>query len=447
MLRKSLFLIAAVCISISAFSSSSPAGASPNGEYEKLIAEAMNSNNWFALDSLYKSIPENSLSDFTSLYAQALIGNRFNRPEISIPAFEKLLQEYSGQLDLNDKLDAAMMMSMDLSRIGNNDRAASILDSILYIHRADLPSKIIEGEERFINQYRQLAAYTPYSISFNSGNGAIPFHLVPIGKPEDKGIHIRLDDSFINGIEADITFDTGAAVNVISDSLVNKYHLTLLDVDTKVNGAKSHTGTFAIAKELKIGNIVINDVPFYVMNITSHNSEADAYLNKIDMIVGSELMLQLKDLTIDFVENKIIVPAEAPSRTDVAPNLCFSSGMNMLSRGYVNGKEILMNIDSGDSSYGVAGESFYKENKKYIKSHSKPSTVRRAGIGGIEITKSYDVSDLTLEFGGCEAVIPSLDVIPKDNVFGIEFNLGLKSLALYKTVRFNLVDFVVTATE
>ncbi|MDE6309081.1 MAG: hypothetical protein K2L81_02695, partial [Muribaculaceae bacterium] len=87
------------------------------------------------------------------------------------------------------------------------------------------------------------------------------------------------------------------------------------------------------------------------------------------IIVGSDLMLQLKDVTIDFENSCMLVPSVAPGKTVAAPNLCFSAGMNLLAKGSINGNEMLMNVDTGDSSYGSICGDFYKMNNKFIKSH------------------------------------------------------------------------------
>ena len=46
-------------------------------------------------------------------------------------------------------------------------------------------------------------------------------------------------------------------------------------------------------------------MPFYVLDISSHHEEADKYSSVYELIVGSELMLQLKDVTLDFSAKEI----------------------------------------------------------------------------------------------------------------------------------------------
>lgn len=283
----------------------------------------MNNSDWFALDSLYQTEPKDSISDFFEIFSRCLIGNRLNRPDVSIPAFTELFNTQSESLDFGNMLNSSMMFAMDLSRIGDNKTAAKMLSSTLDSIRTHLDSTTIAGVQQFINQYKALSKYNPYKITFKNSSGTIPFKIVPVGPEKNNSVLIHLKDSYINGVEADITFDTGAGVNIISESLALKYNLIPLEASSTVGGVGIQNGKYAIAKELKIGDMIVTDVPFYVIDITTNNEEADKYIDCFNIVVGSELMLQLKDLTIDFVNNKITVPSVAPKRSQASPNMCF----------------------------------------------------------------------------------------------------------------------------
>lgn len=324
---------------------------------------------------------------------------------------------------------------------------SSTLDSI----RTHLDTTTITGVQQFINQYKALSKYNPYKITFKNSSGTIPFKIVPVGPEKNNSVLIHLKDSYINGAEADITFDTGAGVNIISESLALKYNLIPLEASSTVGGVGIQNGKYAIAKELKIGDMIVTDVPFYVIDITTNNEEADKYIDCFNIVVGSELMLQLKDLTIDFANNKITVPSVAPKRSQASPNMCFSSNMNLLSKGIVQSNKMLMNIDTGDASYGSLDKRFFENNKEYITTHCKLDTIRGAGIGGVHISKCYRIQNIELELGNSKLSVPEMVVLLENNTGGVLYsyqcNLGLKSLMLFRKVRFNLVDFVLTTFE
>ena len=411
------------------------------------IAEAMNNSDWFALDSLYQTEPKDSISEFLEIFSRCLIGNRLNRPDVSIPAFTELFNTQSENLDLGNLLNSSMMFAMDLSRIGDNKTAATMLSSTLSSIRTHLDSATIAGVQQYINQYEALSNYNPYKITFENSVGTIPFEVIPVGPQKNNSVLMHLRNTSINGIEADVTFDTGAGVNIISDSLALKYNLIPLDASSTVGGVGIQNGSYAIARELKIGDIIVSNVPFYVINITTNNEEADKYTDHFSIVVGSELMLQLKDVTIDFVNHNITVPSVTPKRSQVSPNMCFSSQMNLLVQGIVKGNKMLMNIDTGDASYGSLGKGFFENNKEYITTHCKLDTIRNAGIGGVNISECYRVPNLSIELGNNEIKATEMVVVLKENMggtFGYECNLGLKSLMLFSKVHFNMVDFVLT---
>ena len=417
---------------------------------DEKIAEAMNNSDWFALDSLYRTESKDSISQFLEIFSRCLIGNRLNRPDVSIPAFAELFNTQSANLDLGNMLNSSMMFAMDLSRVGDNKTAAKMLSLNLEAVRTHLDSATIAGVEQFINQYEALSKYDPYKITFENSVGTIPFEIVPVGPQKNNSVLMHLRKTSINGIDADVTFDTGAGVNIISESLALKYNLIPLDASSTVGGVDIQNGSYAIAKELKIGDIIVSDVPFYVINITTNNEETDKYVDNFNIVVGSELMLQLKDLTVDFVNQNITVPLVAPKRSQASANMCFSSSMNLLSKGVVQGNKMLMNIDTGDASYGSLGKVFFEKNKEYITTNCKLDTIRNAGIGGVNVSECYRVPNLSIELGNNEIKAAEIVVVLQDNMggtFGYDCNLGLKSLMLFNKVRFNMVDFVLTTSK
>lgn len=415
--------------------------------YDEKIGNAMNRGDWFGLDSIYKSAPKDSIHPFLEVYSRCLIGNRFNRPDISIPAFTELFNTRSEFLDLGNMLNSSVMFAMDLSRTGDNEKAAQIVSSIMDATKQHLDSAAIAGMQKYVNQYTALAAYKPYSMDFGGQSIAtVPFRFVPVGPAKHNSLLMHLNECSINGIPADITFDTGAGVNVISDSLAQKFGLIPLDAALSVGGLGVQAGQCAIAKELRLGSLTITDVPFTIITMSANNKEADQYMNCCDIVVGSELMLQLKDLTIDFANRQITVPATAPTVSNTSPNMCFSPSMNLFARGKIHGNPILMCIDSGDASYGVLDKAFYERNKEYIITHSELDSLRRAGIGGVHISQCYRVPDLEAQLGGSSVIVPQMDVLIEDSPKGMNYecNFGLKSLMLFGKVRFNMVDFTIT---
>ena len=252
---------------------------------------------------------------------------------------------------------------------------------------------------------------------------------------------MHLENSTINGSIADITFDTGAGVNMISDSLARHFNLIPIDGYVTVAGVGQRTGQYAIAKEIKIGNITVSDVPFVIIDFKTGNEQADQFTHHFNIIVGSELMLQLKDLTVDFVNREITIPSVAPERSKSAPNMCFGDGMTLNVAGSVLNNPIIMNIDTGDASYGSLGVSFFNANKDFILAHAEVDTIRRGGLGGVVESLCYRLEKMPVSLGGHTIGIQGLVVNTSESSAAMDFNcnLGIKALMHFDKIRFNLV--------
>lgn len=415
--------------------------------YDERIAGAMNSGDWFALDSIYAAAPKDSLNPFLDVFSRCLIGNRLNRPDVSVPAFDLLFKEYSSSLDLGNLLSSTIMYSIDLSRMGYNSQAADLTTSILEATREHLDSTWTESLEQAVSKYTALSAYKPYGVTFAEALGRVPFRIVPVGDEKHGSVLMHLENSTINGIDADITFDTGAGVNLISDSLVRKFNLIPIDGYVTAAGIGRRKGQYAIAREVRLGNMTISDVPFVIMDFKTGNAKADQHVHHFSIILGSDLMLQLKDLTVDFINREITVPPVAPDRSDAAPNMSFSDGMNLSVAGRVLDKPILMNIDTGDASYGSLGVSFFNANKEFIMANGEADTIRGGGLGGVVELLCYRMREMPVEMGGHTVGIPGLVVNTEPtsvSALSFDCNIGLKTLMMFGKVRFNLVDFVLT---
>lgn len=412
---------------------------------DERLGAAMNSSDFFGLYDIYYNTPKDSINPFLEVFSRCIIGNRFNRPDISIPAFDELFKTQSDNLDLNLLLSSSVMFSMDLSRVGKNEEAYNLLSAVLSSACRMVDSVRLAPYADRAEQYKSLTKYSPYQISIVGDKGIIPFDTVRVGKTGSQQYLMQITEARINGNPVKITFDTGAGVNVITDSLARAYGLEFLDANVTATGVASSAGRYAIAKELVLGNVKVNDVPFYVIDIRSHNEEADKYIDVLEFIVGSELMLQLKDVTLDFSNKEIQVPAVAEVPSNVRPNMCFSSAMNLMTRSEINSQILMMKLDSGDACFGRLNKYFFDANKEYLASHCKSDTVNMAGVGGVWSVLCYKLPDATMTLGGNSVIVPSFDVQTEQHGnYMEENNLGIRSMMLFRKIRFNLVDMILT---
>ena len=413
---------------------------------DERIGAAMNSSDYFCLYDIYYSTPKDSIDPFLEVFSRCMIGNRFNRPDISIPAFDELLKSHADNLDMNLLLQSSIMYAMDLNRVGRNDDAYNVLTAVLASAYQVTDSANIATYANFAAQYKALADYSPYQISIAGERGIIPFDTISAGKTGSEQYLMQITDAKINGIDANVTFDTGAGVNVINESQANAYDLVFLDAKVAATGVETTAGRYAIAKNMTLGNITVKDVPFYVLDISSHHEEADKYSSVYEIIVGSELMLQLKDVTLDFSAKEIQIASDSYEPSGVRPNMCFSSDMNLLTSAEINSKPIIIKLDSGDASYGRLNKAFFEESKDYLTSSCKSDTINQAGVGGVWSVLCYKLQNASLTIGDNSVILPIVQVQTEQQESGyLDYNnLGLKSMMLFNKIHFNLVDMLFT---
>ena len=416
---------------------------------DERIGAAMNASDFFCLYDTYHSVPKDSINPFLEVLSRGVIGNRFNRPELSIPAFEELIKDYYGNLDLNLLISCSVMYSMDLSRVGRNEEAYKLLSAVLATAYQMTDSASLSSYAEMAGRYKALSEYSPYRVSVAGDKGVIPFDTVQVGNTKYQPYLMQIMQSKVNGKPARITFDTGATVNIITDSLAKVYGWEFLDANVMARGFGEVTGKYAIARELVLGNITVRDVPFYVIDARTHNEKADKYSWAFQLIVGSELMLQLKDVTLDFEAKEIQVCGNAVRHTNSKPNMCFAPNMHFLGKAEVMGYPMLMVLDSGAAGYGLLNRHFYDSNKEYITFNCRRDTISSAGIGGVSQTLCYELLDSELSIGGTSVKAPSIMVHAGECDSDVNSNnsLGLKSMMLFRKVRFNLVDMVLSTEK
>jgi hypothetical protein len=73
MLRRTFLFALVSIISMSGYSQS----------IDEKISNAMNHSDWFALDSIYNSVPKDSIHPFLEVFSRCLLGNRLTLTEMA----------------------------------------------------------------------------------------------------------------------------------------------------------------------------------------------------------------------------------------------------------------------------------------------------------------------------------------------------------------------------
>ena len=413
---------------------------------DEVIASDVNTGQWFALDRHLSEIPADSVSPFMGLIGRAFAATKFNRPEVSVEAFEELLNNHSESLGLSNILMMSHFMATDLSKLGRNAEAAELINDVVEATR-HLDSATVESFSNFAKQYEAFSHFTLNQlvlpeketprIEFELDSIHIKFDVDSLQSEHSNSCYMKLRNSSLNGKPLAFTFDTGAGVNIISDSIAAEYGVKPLDAAVSAEGMGEQGGWLGLADEIKIGNIIIKNVPFYVITIQTGNEEIDQYAKHLNMLLGIQVMQVLKEFTIDFTKNVITVVSNPTTNPGVTPNMCYSNSLQLI--GYFNNGEIQAIIDTGAADYCSLYKNYYVRHQAEIRAKGTPDTERTGGAGGIRITEGYNLRDFHLTFDGHTVILPEVYVSEQhdEECDGL---IGIDALCLFKRLHFNMSD-------
>lgn len=410
---------------------------------EKLGA-MLNGGRWFELREFLETNTD-TINPFLDLYAKAMEAHFFNQHEVAAEHCSNLLN--SPHIDLANVASVGLLMCSDISMLGDNAAAAKTLEAIndavnpYYEH---LDSTVVKAIKTDIAKYKALAPYKINYVEPFGDKAIVPFDLVAVGADSTVQEAINVGGR-INGHGCAMTFDTGAGVNVISDSLAAAFGLDILNVDLKVGGYGVQRARLAVAKELTVGGLTMRNVPFYVMTMLSGNDEADKYMRHFQIVIGRSVMEAVKYFTIDFVGREIVLRRESDIPPAVRPNLCISTGgvYRLLCHTF-DGTPMIVNPDTGDSSYGTLNPNMLPLAGSRQTLKLSPKKIRMAGAGGVLESPYYEVKDMPLTIGGVAVNVPQMTLLVNETALSSEFDgrMGLAAFMLFRSVSFDLSRMV-----
>lgn len=397
---------------------------------ETRIASLMNAGDWFELERVLDGVPADSLSPYLYRQAKAMTHHYFNRPDSACIVLGELLNDYPAELG-DQTLGTAVLMALNLARTDRYAEAAALLRSLcdqLAALGADLAQT--EGLLVLAEQYRAFAPYAPVCRPMHpAGTYRIPMvvhdAMHRARKQQGAGHFIAMDGN-INGTATELVFDTGAGVNVMSSAQAQAYGLRMLAADMPMRGVGTQTGRYAMADTLRIGEMVWANVPFMVVDIRTGDAEVDRIGTLLPPVLGLPLMFRMQEIRLDFEHREFIVPGDpAPNPLGTA-NLLRSDDENLFlaTRDGVDGP-LRLHFDTGGYSTTLL-PSWYGRHQAEVQAAGIPDSLRIAGVGAVQATRSYLLPQREFRIGNGTAVLDSVTVDT-----GIDLRTGERRQAHY----------------
>ncbi len=414
---------------------------------EERVGNMINNRQWFELREFYETNNE-PITPYLDILAKAMLTYFFNQPEESVKYCGDLLNNYAGELGLSNVFSINTILCDNLSAQGKNEQAASILQSITSQIVEYLDSATVAGAQTLIALYKAKAPFKMNEVLPFENAATVKFRLDSIGAPGKRSVLMMLDNSTINGHSCSPLFDTGAGVNIISEDLASRMGLEIFDINVTAIGKGKQSAKFGIAKEMRLGELTIHNVPFYVMTMLSGHDEADKYMSPFELVVGRPVMEAVKYLTLDYNNNEIVFSVQSTVPTSAKPNLCISpTGVYLLQCYIERGHPAVVIPDTGDASFGSLELSQCPYLAELIPEGITPETIRSAGAGGYTELSGVHLSDLHFAIGEATVTIPSINLLLQNDPTGTSNRMGIETFELFKVLSFDLERMVLYAPQ
>lgn len=413
-------------------------------EDDARIGQCLNTSDWFELRRAYEQADKKTLMPMLKSFAESMIATQFNQPEKASTSVRELINKYGNEIGMGNIINMGFILASNEAKLGKYADAAQTLANIIQTFEQYTDSTSLLMHRQYEKQYRILAQYEGINrITSHKEDYHLPFRLDSIG-PKSKQVATIIIPAEVNRKSQDIVFDTGAGVNVVSTKAVNKLGLDLHEIETGVTGIGKQMGKFAIAPTLQMGNLTLNNVPFYVVDITSGVDSIDVYMSHLDMIIGVDFIHVMQEIQINFERNEIVIPQTLSTlQENETSNMAGGIADLFVIEGRGNEERMLFCLDTGAGSSNL-GSKYFQRHKEYLTTQCKADTLRSAGAGGVLIEQAYRMPDFCLEINGTSHTFPEIVVATQGSITDTrEGNFGIDYFLQFKKVIYNTKDMFV----
>lgn len=325
----------------------------------------------------------------------------------------------------NDALQrkAYGLLASNFLRLGEYGKAADNFSVILNRFKSQLDANEIANYENIIQLTTSLKKVKPQKVKIKADS---------LIKKSESSNEWTLPVA-ANNFSVNLIVDTGANFSLIAKSLAEKLGIKYVNADINI-GTINTTKVqpqLGVLPEMRIGNVVVNNAVFLVMDDKSLTFP-DGFMLK--GVVGLPVFAALREIT--FKNNgDFFIPAK-PRRT-TGEKMCLD-GLDILFRASYREQKYTFQLDSG-ANHSVLYPLFFKQFEDEIKSKYEKVTEKITGVGGSQEVSAYLMKNIELKLGNKTGKIEKLKIIPQkineksEKIYGNigqDFIRGFKSFTL-----------------
>ncbi len=282
---------------------------------DERIGNAMNREAWRELRQLYRAEGKALQTPYLHPLSKFFLHHFYHQPDSALHYGTILLNEH--QQDVGASVASIVyFMANDYARLGDCKSGAGIL------HQMNEAMRTAGGEAAspliFLERQCQVIdSLGGFSVSKPAHDAVIPLRFYQDDRRNPVMLYAPVE---MNGVKEEITYDTGAGMNVMSPETAGRIGAKIFGMpEITMTGVRSvATDQLAIVDSIRLGEILYRNVPFLVKEFLTGHEKADEEIKKLNLhcVMGSQLMLPLGEIQLDFSRRQLIVPAVLSPRPD-----------------------------------------------------------------------------------------------------------------------------------
>jgi len=379
------------------------------------------------------SANRNTYNDKTLIYYDLILKSVLNQPEKSNALIQKFREQFC-------KFSDTVNYNLVQTEYYNN------LKLLNYIKLKELSKNLIENYKRFIDS-SDFIELKDDNVAYGFLESELPTKVIKNTDTEIKvinylAVYNLFRFNFKNDSIVNMVFDTGANVNVVSESTAKKLNLRILpNAIVYVMGA---TGTrnaskIAIADQGSIENIEFKNAEFIVFADSLLTFANGRY--KINGVIGFPIIMRFE--SIRFTDSLIYIPKNPGAKTNT-PNLFIKGDDYIIDVAYKN-KKLPFFFDTGNSK-----TSFYKNMYEVDSMNFKAlrdTVFSYSSVGGTITEKAKLLPEIKLDCGSKSFVLNNTYIALRKNILNPDLyeSIGKDFVNQYKSIlmcfKYAYIDF------
>lgn len=348
---------------------------------EQKVYDLIASADYLELNRQYP-LYKDSLSPLLQAIINPLLSSALNKPEKAATEIDFLLNNYTSELG-NGVLNYIAMLGEHLYYIGEYKSATKLLSGvILSLKEQQVPNDVLSPLENLYKKVSALQEINKTTITRHPKESNQIDMLLNL-KSSNDGWYVN---GVINGENEPFLIDTGAGINLISESFAKKHHVRIMQDSILVSGlANSSFMKMGVVDSIIIGNIVYNNVVTGVVKDILPQHVQDSIGYKIDAILGVEFIKAIGGIIVYPKKKVIEIPNSFNDNYQDSPNTMLV-GNALFIECALNGIRLIFNCDTGMGMDGYITFNSYNNHKEYLKDIKiiNESNIRLGGFAGTD---------------------------------------------------------------